>query len=256
MNDKIGVSVAIITKNEEDNLPACLQSLSFADDIVVVDSGSTDRTTEIAKEFGCRVFEEDWKGYGPQKNSAIERCKNEWVLIIDADERIPIKTSQVIINVLKSPTADAYSFPRRNYFHNKWIKHCGWWPDYTIRLVRKDKGKFVNITHEKWETKGIVKRLDVPIEHYSYKSYSDMIKIMESRSTEMAAELYNSGKSVNILTPVIHGLSMFIKIYFIRLGFLEGIDGLLISLTRAGGSFLKYAKLLELYRFGLTTDRI
>jgi glycosyltransferase involved in cell wall biosynthesis len=256
MNDKIRVSAAIITKNEQDNLPACLQSLFFADDIVVVDSGSTDRTTEIAKEFGCRVFVEDWKGYGPQKNSALNKCRHEWALIIDADERIPDETRQGIINVLKSPAADAYSFPRKNYLHNKWIKHCGWWPDDSIRLVRKDKGTFVNLTHEKWQTKGIVKRLDVPIEHYVFKSYSDMVKIMQSRSTHMAAELYNSGKTVKPMTSVIHGLSMFIKIYFIQLGFLEGIDGLVIALTRAGGSFLKYAKLLELQRLGPTTDRI
>lgn len=248
MKEKINISIAIITKNEEANLSSCLQSVYFADDIVIVDSGSMDRTTDIAKEFGCRVFIEEWKGYGPQKNSAIEKCKHEWVLIIDADERVPSETMQKIVEILQNPEADAYSFPRKNFFHNKWIKNCGWWPDESIRFVKKSAGRFINLTHEKWETAGVVKGLDVPIEHYVFKSYSDMVKIMESRSTHMAAELYHSGKRVKPMTSVIHGLSMFIKIYFIQLGFLEGIDGFVIALTRAGGSFLKYAKLLELQR--------
>jgi len=123
--ERFKLSVAIITKNEEDRLSACLKSVSFADDIVVVDSGSTDRTVKIAKEMGCRVFIEEWKGYGPQKQSALQKCKNEWVLIIDADERIPEETKEKIMEIVKNPLADAYSFPLKNFFHKKWIKHCG-----------------------------------------------------------------------------------------------------------------------------------
>lgn len=140
MDRKAQLSVAIITKNEEKRLPDCLKSVSFANDIVVVDSGSTDRTVEITKEFGCRVFVEEWKGYGPQKNSAVKKCKYEWVLIVDADERIPEETGHEIMKILSSSdSADAYSFPRKNFFHNKWIRHCGWWPDRVIRLFKKIK---------------------------------------------------------------------------------------------------------------------
>ncbi|MBM4145052.1 MAG: glycosyltransferase family 2 protein [Nitrospira sp.] len=244
------LSVAIITKNEEKNLPDCLKSVSFADDIiVVVDSRSTDRTAEIAEKFGCRVFVEDWKGDGPQKNSAIDKCKYEWALILDADERIPDETKHEIIRVINnSDAADAYNFPRKNYFHGKWIKHCGWWPDTIIRLAKKSRGTFKSITHGKWATDGRVVTLNSPIEHFSFKTYSDMVRVMEGRSSEMAKEMHAAGRRATIITPFIHGIAMFVKIYLIRLGFLEGLDGFMISLTRAGGTFLKYAKLLELQR--------
>ncbi|MCL0061728.1 glycosyltransferase family 2 protein [Thermodesulfovibrionales bacterium] len=118
-NNKLTLSVAIITKNEEERLPDCLRSVSFADDIVVVDSKSTDKTVEIAKEFGCRVFVEDWKGYGPQKNSAIDKCKHDWVLVVDADESIPEEAKSEIVRIVNatSNSADAYSFPRKKTFY-------------------------------------------------------------------------------------------------------------------------------------------
>ena len=243
------LSVAIITKNEEKNITDCLKSVSFADDIVVVDSGSTDRTVEIAKQCGCRVFVEDWKGDGPQKNSAIDKCKNEWVLIVDADERIPDETKDEIRSLInRNNSADAYSFPRKNFFHGRWIRHCGWWPDRIIRLVNKNKGRFKSITHGIWVTNGILTKTHVPIEHFSFSCYSDMLNIMEGRSTDMAKELFDVGRKVNVFTPFVHGISMFIQVYIFKLGFLEGIDGFVIALTKAGGSFLKYAKLFELHR--------
>lgn len=246
---EIPLSVAIITKNEEEKLPNCLNSVLFASDIVVVDSGSTDKTVAIAKNFGCRVFIEDWKGYGPQKNSALDKCKHEWVLVLDADERIPEETKDEILRIITNPnSADAYSFPRKNMFHGKWVKYCGWWPDRVIRLVKKSKGRFQSITHEKWVTNGTLAALDTPIEHYSFERYSDMLKILESRSTDMANELFNEGKRANVLTPFLHGIAMFFKVYILKFGFLAGFDGFIIAITRAGGSFFKYAKLLELQR--------
>ncbi|MBI4823605.1 MAG: glycosyltransferase family 2 protein [Nitrospirae bacterium] len=245
---KSPLSVAIITKNEEEMLPDCLNSVSFADDVVVVDSGSTDNTVEIAQDFGARTFIEEWKGYGPQKNSAVSKCKHDWVLIIDADERIPSETKEVILKILTNPFSDAYSFPRKNFFHGKWIKHCDWWPDETVRLVRKNLGRFKNITHEKWVTEGKVAKLNTPIEHYSFRRYSDMLRVLENRTTAMAEELFKEGKRVNPLTPFIDGIFMFLKIYILKLGFLDGFDGFVIALSRAVGVFFKYAKLLELQR--------
>jgi glycosyltransferase involved in cell wall biosynthesis len=248
--EKIPLSVAIITKDEEKRLPECLKSVSFADDIVVVvDSRSTDRTLEIAERFGCRVFIEDWKGDGPQKNSAIDKCKHEWILIVDADERIPEETAREIKQIISDPkNADAYSFPRRNYFHGRWIKYSGWWPDRTVRLVRKSKGRFQAITHGRWETSGILEKVDVPFDHYSFTCYSDMLTIMEIRSTDMARELFEAGKRANVFTPFFHGIAMFIKVYILKLGFLNGLDGFIFAITRAGGTFFKYAQLLELQR--------
>ena len=247
--EKIPLSVAVITKNEEERLPDCLKSISFADDIIVVDDGSIDRTVEIAREFGCRVFIEDWKGYGLQKNSAVEKCKHEWVLVIDADERIPEETARKIKQIISDPkSADAYSFPRRNYFHGRWIRYCGWWPDRIIRLMRKNKGCFQAITHAGWKTNGILEKVNVPIDHYSFTGYSDMLETLNDYSTFHAIELFTSGIRANPLSPIYHGIGMFFKIYVLERGFLDGFDGLVIALTKAGGSFFKYAKLLELQR--------
>ncbi len=247
---KLPLSVAIITKNEEDNLLECLKSVSFAGEIVVVDSGSKDRTIDIAEQFGCRVYMEKWEGDGFQKNNAIGKCINEWVLVLDADERVPDSTRDEIIEIVLSDySADAYSFTRKNFFHGRWIKNCGWWPDTVIRLVRKDTGSYSrSVHHGKWITNSKIAKTDVPIEHFSYSNYSAMLEIMDSRSTRIARELFDSGKRVNVLTPFSHGMAMLIKTYVIRPGFLDGFDGFLISLTKAGGSFFKYAKLLELQR--------
>lgn len=246
---KVPLSVAIITKNEEKRLPDCLKSVSFADDIVVLDSGSIDQTVKIANDFGCRVFVEEWKGYGPQKNSAVAKCKYEWVLVIDADERIPEETKREITKIINHPhNVDAYSFPRKNFLHGKWIKRSDWWPDYTIRLFKKSVGQFHFLTHEAWRTRGAVKKAATPIEHFSFSNYSDMFNVLNERTTIMAKELFEAGEKTTVLTAFLHGTGSFLKAYILRRGFLDGFDGLVIALTTAGGSFLKYAKLLELQR--------
>lgn len=246
--ENIPLSAAIITKDEEKNLPDCLKSISFADDIVLVDSGSTDRTVEIAKEFGCRVFVEDWKGYGPQKNSAVDKCKYEWVLLLDADERVPAETKEVIIKVLERPEAEAYTLKRKNYLHGRWLKHSGYWPDRHIRLVRKTSGEFQSVMHERWVTGGDIQNLDAHIEHYAFSNYSDMLKTLNEYSTVIAGELFALGRRATPLSPLYHGIGMFMKIYFLEMGLLDGMDGFVTALLKAGGSFFKYAKLLELQR--------
>jgi glycosyltransferase involved in cell wall biosynthesis len=223
-------------------------SVSFADDIVVVDSGSTDRTVEIARDFGCRVFTEDWKGFGPQKNSAVEKCRNEWVLILDADERVPAETAEVVLRVIREPDAEAYTVKRKNYLHGKWMRHSGYWPDRQIRLVDKKKGSFQSVIHERWVTNGRIKDLDVCIEHHAFASYADMLRTLNDYSTIIAAELHASGKKATPLSPVFHGIGMFIKIFFLQRGFLDGFNGLVTAITKAGGSFFKYAKLLEIQK--------
>ncbi|MDA8239943.1 MAG: glycosyltransferase family 2 protein [Nitrospiraceae bacterium] len=243
---KLPLSVAVITKNEEANLPRLLESVSFADDVVLVDSGSTDKTVGIAREFGCRVSVEDWKGYGPQKNSAVWKCRHEWVLLLDADERIPPETAGVIRDVVENPLADAYSFRRKNYLHGRWLRHSGYWPDRQIRLVNRNLGSFRGTIHEQWATGGRVADLDAHIDHYAFPGYSDMLKTLNDYSTIIAEELYSSGRRANGISPVYHGIGMFLKIYFVERGFLDGMDGLVTALTKAGGSFFKYAKLLEL----------
>lgn len=249
MENRIPLSVAIIAKNEEKKIRRCLESVMFASDIVVVDSGSTDATTALAEEAGCRVFVEEWKGHARQKNSAVSKCIFDWTLVVDADECVPESTAREIARCLEeADDVTAYSFRRKNFFHGRWVKQCGWWPDEAIRLVRKSRGRMGGMTHDKWTTDGRIERLSAHIEHYSFDRYDDMLHIMKTRAFDMARELYEAGRRISVMTPILHGLGMFLKTYILRLGFLAGFDGFVISLTKGGGTFFKYANLLELQR--------
>ncbi len=245
----MSVSVAIITKNEEYRLPDCLNSISFADEIIVVDSCSSDDTIKIAKSFGAMVFVEPWQGFSAQKQFAVDHCTNKWVLILDADERVPQETASRIMSITTNPSVNvgAYSLRRKNYIHGRWIKSCGWWPNRVVRLVNKNKGAFdgKNI-HESWLTKSLITPLEVNIDHLSFKNYADLIKKMDQYSNLGADSLYDPKHYTNFFTPLIHGFWMFAKTYFLEYGCLDGFDGFVISITNAGGSFFKYAKCREL----------
>ena len=247
------VSVAIIAQDEENRLPQCLDSLSFADEILVVDSGSRDKTVDIAKSFGCSVLLEPWRGYAKQKQFAVDHCLNDWVLILDADERIPGETGEKIKRIIDgpAPAIAAYSFLRKNFFHNRWIRHCGWWPDRVVRLVNRRHGQFNDqLVHERWVANGSVKQLDLAIEHRSFRCYSDLIRKMETYSTLAAQDMLKMGRRSHWWSPLSHGLWMFIRTYVLELGIIEGFDGFMISVLNAGGSFLKYAKLREMMLHG------
>ncbi len=249
MGNSVPLSVAIITKNAESKLAACLGSLSFADEIVIVDSGSTDGTEAIARQFGAKWYVEPWKGYGPQRNSCLAKCANDWVLAIDADERVPEQTARTISDVLhRADHADAYAFPRKNFFHGKWIRYGDWWPDYCIRMMRRSRGRFERLTHESWATDGRIEKLACPIEHFSYDSYADMFRMLNTYSTQLAEQLYADGKTAGPGDALLRAFWMFFRNYFIRLAIVGGFDGFMISLTKALGTFLKYAKLYELKR--------
>ncbi|RPI80108.1 MAG: glycosyltransferase family 2 protein [Desulfobacteraceae bacterium] len=243
------LSVAIITKNEEERLPDCLKSVHFADDVAVIDSESTDQTVAIAKNLGARIFIEPWKGYARQKQSAVDHCLHDWVLILDADERIPPETAMKISTALKNVSAEtaAFGFNRKNILHGKWIKHCGWYPDRIVRLVHRKNGAFdERYVHESWHTRGKVTMLDADIEHISFRNYSEMIAKMDHYSGLAAKEFFKNKKPAHCCSPLFHGLWMFFRTYFMEWGCLEGFDGFMIATLNAGGSFLKYAKLIEL----------
>ena len=162
--NKVSLSVAIITKDEAGNMPACLASARFADQIVVVDSGSTDDTVEIASNFGCDVFVEKWRGFGPQKQFAIDKCKHRWVLVLDADERIPAETATAIKDIVSNQSNEitGYSFPRKNWFQGRWIRHL-WGGDRVVRLFRKGSGHMTpNAVHESVKVNGAVRRWMCP----------------------------------------------------------------------------------------------
>jgi glycosyltransferase involved in cell wall biosynthesis len=251
MAEKIPLSVAIITKDEEANLPGCLKSVAFARQIVVIDSGSADGTLEIARDFGCDVFTEPWKGFGPQKQMAIDRCREPWVLVLDADERIPLETEKAIRQVASGGECGApgYSFPRKNFFQGRWIRHMGWWPDRITRLFRNGRGRMTEAAvHEAVDVSGQVVSLDAPIEHYTESRLSEILKKIDRYSTLAAEEAFREGRRSSVWGAIARAELTFCQDYILRLGFLDGRQGLVLSVTDAVNKFFKYAKLSELNR--------
>jgi glycosyltransferase involved in cell wall biosynthesis len=242
------LSVAIITKDEESCILRCLKSVSFADEIVVVDSGSTDNTVRIAEDFGCRVFVEEWKGFGPQKQIALEHCTGQWVMIVDADEMVGAELEEEIVNAIADERFDGYYIPRRNYFNGKWIRHSGWWPDYTIRLFRRVKGRLDGRTvHESVIVEGKLGKMRSPLVHYPHSGIEDVLRKINDYSSANAEQLFLEGKSSSSLKAILRGLAAFGKSYFLKLGVLDGKEGLVIASSGAVNTFYKYIKLQELH---------
>jgi glycosyltransferase involved in cell wall biosynthesis len=262
------ISVVIITYNEEANLPRTLESVMalVADgrgEIIVVDSGSTDRTAEIARGFGAKVFVEPWKGYAEQKNSAIGKASGDWILSLDADEELDHGASQAIQRVI-GPDADVYSgvggvwFNRKNYFLGKWIRHGGFYPDRKLRLFRRGRGHFQNrAVHETVMVEGRTLSADhdsglgqaIGIRHHSYPTLSDYLEHMNRYSSLGAEIAFREGKrGFDLVSIVVRPLATFAYNYFVRLGFLDGKEGLLLHLYHAVYVSWKYAKAWEIER--------
>ena len=250
MTEKVSLSVAMIVRNEAQSLPDCLRSVAFARQIVVVDSGSEDETLRIACAFGCEVFSEAWRGFGPQKQFAIEKCREAWTLVLDADERIPPETAHVIRQIVGSPDAAAgYSFPRKNFFQGRWIRHAGWWPDRVVRLFRKGEGCMTGAAvHESVAVDGPVEQLEVPIEHWTESRLDLVLRKIDRYSTLGAQEAFEEGRRCSIWAAVLRAKVTFFQDYLLRGGFLDGPQGLTLAVTDAVNKFFKYAKLNELSR--------
>ena len=256
--EKIPLSVAIIVLNEAENLRACLHNVAFAQQIVIVDSGSTDDTVKIAREFGADVFEEPWKGFGPQKQLAVDRCRNPWILVLDADERIPEETARAIGEIVLSPqeTASGFSFPRKNFFQGRWIRHAGWWPDRIVRLFRRGRGRISpDPVHESVEVEGVIRDLDVPIEHFTESRLSEILRKIDRYSTLGAQKAFSDGQTSSAPTALCRAILTFVHDYAIRGGFLDGAPGLTLAVTDSINKFFKYAKLAELNRLARTVGR-
>ena len=261
-------SVVLITHNEEANLAATLQSIALLTrdgrgEIIVVDSGSTDRTLEIAQSFGARVFSEKWKGFAAQKNSAIEKAGGEWILSLDADEELSPQLAEGIRQVLAkgsaSPEFAAYWLPRQNYFLGRWIRHGGFWPDAKLRFFRRGTAQFKDTpVHETLAVQepasglaGACGQLPGYLIHRSYPTLSDYIEHM-NRYSSLGAEIA-AGKGhrrSSLIDIVVRPVATFIYNYFFRLGFLDGMEGLLLHLYHAGYVSWKYAKAWEISRGG------
>ncbi|MFW8601938.1 glycosyltransferase family 2 protein [Desulfobacterota bacterium M19] len=247
---KKNLSIAIITKNEEDRLPDCLRSTAFADEVVVVDSGSEDRTVEIAEGFGVRTFIHDWQGYGPQKQFAIDQSQGDWILVLDADERIPVKTAHEIVQIIKSsPSCSAYSIPRKNYFMNRWIKHAGWWPDRTVRLFRRNSAWMsTDRVHESLQINDQAAVMRNPIIHYPFRDLRHMMDKMNHYSSAGALDLYDAGVTASITKASGRAMWTILYNYLLRGGFLDGGPGFILAVSDAVNIFFKYVKLIEKHR--------
>ncbi|MDA8125885.1 MAG: glycosyltransferase family 2 protein [Deltaproteobacteria bacterium] len=250
MDEKIPLSVALIVHNEEANLPDCLKSVAFARQVVVVDSGSEDGTLRIAAEFGCEVFREVWRGFGAQKQFAVEQCREPWILVLDADERIPPETARAIRRIVDTPDASAgYSFPRKNFFQGRWIRHAGWWPDRVVRLFRRGQGSITEAkVHEAVRVEGKVEPLAAPIEHLTEDRLGMILRKIDRYSTLGAEEAFAQGRKASVFSAFLRAGITFVQDYLLRCGFLDGPQGLTLAVTDAVNKFCKYSKLAEMNR--------
>ncbi|KKA44689.1 glycosyltransferase family 2 protein [Salinivibrio sp. KP-1] len=245
------ITGVVITLNEEKNIKACIESLQqVCSDIVVVDSQSTDSTLAIAEQLGATVVTQAYLGDGLQKNVGLAHTDNQWILSIDADERLTEEAVQQIQALdLVNTAHDAFAFRRRNHIGSRWIKQCGWYPDYCIRLYNKSKTRFAEVKqHAAVEAKN-PKQLDCDLIHYSFENLGQLFaKPGRNFSGRAAKIMYKKGKRANAFSPFIHGLNAFIRKYLFQRGFLGGVDGMTVALSSAVNSYLKYAKLLEFQR--------
>jgi glycosyltransferase involved in cell wall biosynthesis len=246
------ISTIIITKNEQRTIRRCLASVtSFSKEIIVVDSGSTDSTVEIAKEFTDNIFTHPWSGYTPQKQFAISKASNNWIFWIDADEEVPAELQKEI--AICSFDKNGYAVPRLVYYLGKWIRHCGWYPDYVVRLFDKRCGTFTNsMVHESVTINGTTDHFKSPLHHYSYRSLSHHCEKMNSFTSLHAEQFKNKRSGTGILSLFLKPIFYFFKSYVIRKGFLDGIPGLAVCMMGSFYTFLKYMKRWELQN--ITTD--
>lgn len=245
------ISGIITTLNEERNIADAIRSLQqVCNEVIVVDSLSTDRTVEIAQKTGATVYSQRYLGDGPQKNIALQYVKSLWVLSIDADERLRPELVEAIRQLdLNATPYDGFAFRRRNYVGSRWMKACRWYPDYLVRLYRHDKLRFADIKQHSHVPTANTLRLHADLDHYSFRSIDELFgKPGRPFSSRSAKVIFRSGRKVHVLTPVLHGVGAFCSNYLLHGGIFAGIDGLTLSLAAAHGSYMKYAKVLEWQR--------
>lgn len=247
MNTINNLSVIIITKNSANYIRRCLESVQWADEIIVLDSGSTDNTVQISKKYTDKVYSTDWPGYGQQKNRALQKATKPWILSIDSDEWLSESLQEEIKKAVATNQADAFSLPRRNIYCGKWLRFGEEGNDRLIRLFKREKGVFKNhIVHEAVviEPDSTLMKLKQPLWHDSCRSLDQLIERMNLYSTLSAQLRYEQGKRSTLAKAIIHGSWAFIHAYFFRLGFIDGKMGFIIARINAQGSYYRHLKLL------------
>lgn len=242
------LSVAVITKDEQDRIAGLLDSAHIADEIVVVDSGSTDRTREICLQRGARVLEHEWMGYAAQKQFAMEAATGEWILNLDADEALSEESRREILRAIEdAPSGVAgFSLPRLSRYLDRWIRYGGWYPDRKVRLVRRGRGRWVGDgLHEKLEVDGEIRDLHHPLLHYVYRDISDQVRTINRFSSVFADHRGRPGSAGYLLLGIGHAVGKFLECAVWKLGLLDGLPGLIIAVNSAFYVFLKHAKAWE-----------
>ena len=244
------ISAVLITHNEAENLPDCLASLQdWVDEIVVVDNHSSDDTVRIAQQHGAKVLQTpDWPGFGVQKNRALDLATCDWVLSIDADERVTPELMAEIQSILATePTLTAYEIPRLSWYCGKFIRHAGWRPDFVLRLFERDSARFSDdLVHERVVPTGNVGQLKHALLHYSYRNFSQVLHKVNAYSSASAQQAFASGKRSSVAGALGHGAWAFFRTYVLRAGFLDGSHGLALSISNAQTSYYKYLKLWQM----------
>lgn len=249
----MSVSVIVITKNEAAAIGRCLASVSWADEIVVVDSGSTDNTVELARAAGAKVTVTcDWPGFGPQKNRALDLATGDWVLSLDADEWVsPTLAAEIRAAAKRADAPATFELPRLSSFIGREMRHSGWWPDYVARLFRRGAARFSNdLVHERLVATGAVGRLTEPLRHESFTSLEQVVDKMNRYSSASARMRVERGESGSVAGAVAHGLWAFIRTYVLRAGFLDGREGFMLAVANAEGTYYRYLKAWSASRKG------
>jgi len=247
----MSISVILITKNEAANIQACLQSVSFANEIIVVDSQSSDKTVEIAQQMGAKVtITSDWPGFGPQKNRALDLATGDWVLSIDADERVtPELQAEILAITANSESSAAYMIPRLSWYCGRFMRHSGWYPDYVLRLFRRGQARFTeHIVHETVQLieAGTAGHLKNHFLHYSFMNTEQVLEKINKYSSAAAEQAFAQGRRSTVSGAFLRGCWAFIRTYLLRLGFLDGPQGFALALSNAHGTYYRYLKIWQL----------
>ena len=249
--NQLPVSVTIICLNEKENIAHAIRSVAWADEVIVVDSGSTDGTVELATRLGAKVFHNPWPGYGQQKNFAQKQARNNWILNIDADEEVPSELAQEIrVALEKQQTGRSeikgFSLPRKTFYLGRWIGHGGWYPNYLVRLADRRFSAWTEPNvHEELKVNGEVLPLEAPLHHYAFSCIQDQIHTNLRFSKLGSEDLKKRGQSPSLLKLILKPAGKFFETYVLKRGFLDGLPGLIISVNAAHSMFLKYAYLHE-----------
>lgn len=252
MPSKPTLSVCIITRNEEAHIRACIESVSWADEWIVIDSNSTDRTLEIAREMGAKVVINPFETFVAQKNLALDHATGDWILSIDADERVSPELGEEIRAVVAGDRPEvAFSMPRKTWYFGQWILHGGWYPDRKLRLTRRGRSRWSGRNpHDHLYADGPTGELHGDLIHYTYRDISDHLRTIDSFTTIAAREMHAAGRGHALLHMLVNPPARFLRMYLLRRGFLDGIPGFIVACLAAYYVFLKYVKLWEMQKDG------